>query len=141
MKKLPLYADDEEVLSLVRQWVEHLAKRDYTQAMALLSQGERYAFWTPALVEERISSYGPPEGGDKDSISRVTPPGSAQVYDIKPRHSVDWYDPELKEEGEVVGVVHFDLPINGVWSDLTAILNIEKGHDFLSLELEDIHVL
>jgi hypothetical protein len=109
--------------------------------MALLSQGERYAFWTPALVEELISSYGPPEGGDDDSTSRVTTPGSAQVYDIKPDHLVDWYGPESKAEGDVVGVVHFDLPINGIWSDLTAIFNIKKWCDSLSLELEDIHVL
>jgi len=40
-----------------------------------------------------------------------------------------------------VGQVWFDLPLNGVWSDLTATFDIKLDGEALYLELDDIHVL
>lgn len=39
------------------------------------------------------------------------------------------------------GRVYFDLPLNGEWSDLTAIFRLEHDKENLLLVLEEIHVL
>ena len=39
------------------------------------------------------------------------------------------------------GHVWFDLPLNGNWSDLTALLNFRTVDEALVLELDDIHVM
>jgi hypothetical protein len=141
MIKLPLISDNENVLSAVRNWVNYLAQEQYVKAMELLFQTEDYRYWTPTLVEELISSYNPPEFKDATSVSRVTLIDSTKVFDIKPSYEVKWYEFENRKNGDIVGYVHFDLPINGIWSDLTALFNVRKDVDFLTLELEDIHVL
>lgn len=49
--------------------------------------------------------------------------------------------PQPRARVEVMGMVEYDLPINGVWSDLTAIFWLRRMPDGLALELYDIHIL
>ena len=42
---------------------------------------------------------------------------------------------------EGAGIIHFDLPLNSEWSDVTAIIEIEAHRGGLALRLSDIHVL
>jgi len=38
-------------------------------------------------------------------------------------------------------MVEYDLPIDGAWSDLTALFDIKLDGDTLIVELDDVHVL
>jgi len=49
--------------------------------------------------------------------------------------------PRRRARPEVVGTVEYDLPLNGAWSDLTAIFGLRRLPDGLALELYDIHIL
>ena len=40
-----------------------------------------------------------------------------------------------------VGEIFYDLPINGEWSDLTATFKILQAKDYVTLELNEIHVM
>jgi hypothetical protein len=61
------------------------------------------------------------------------------VGDIAPRHEVTRWG--AKRGSDVVGEIEFDLPINGIWSDLTALFWVKHHPEELVLELYDIHVL
>jgi hypothetical protein len=127
------------MLSVVREWVDLLAVGDYAQAQALLVRDGAERDWSPELVAKLIASYELPPGASSAEESRVTPVSDARVFDVRPCHSVSRWDAGGRPG--VIGDVHFDLPINGVWSDLTAIFWLRQVADGLALELFDIHVL
>jgi hypothetical protein len=135
---LPLDASEEAVLALVHQWVDALAARDYVGAATLLTQAGNERDWPPSLVEETITRYEAPGWA---SPSRVTSPAAAlQELPAAPRSEVTrWAQPRARPE--VLGTVEYDLPINGVWSDLTAIFWLRRLPGGLALELYDIHIL
>lgn len=135
---LPPDAPDEAILAAVHQWVDALAGRDYVGASTLLTPTGNERDWPPRLVEEVISRYEAPGGS---SPSRVTSPTSATLDpDVVPRREVTRW-PQPRARLEVAGTVEYDLPINEVWSDLTAIFWLRRLPDGLALELYDIHVL
>lgn len=135
MQILPIDADDEMILNLVRQWVNLLANDQVDAAQALLSIDEADRDWTPALIREVIAEY----EYDPGVLSRITPVETAQIRDLQPYHTVDLLS-EINAT-DVRGTVEFDLPINGFWSDLTAIFWIKSHPQGLVLELYDIHIL
>ena len=51
------------------------------------------------------------------------------------------WEPRRTLDGTIVGSVEFDLPIDGEWSDLTAIFTLSEVEGSLVLSLEDLHVL
>jgi len=55
---------------------------------------------------------------------------------------VDWFD-EIETHPMIgrVSYVHFDIPLNGMWSDLTAVFWVHAIENGLALELERIEVL
>jgi len=132
-------ASDAEVLAVVRRWVDLLADGNYLQAHALLNHVEAERNWPADLVEELIHSYELGPAVDSAGVSHVTRIDDARVVDVNPRPSVS----RFKNSGRptVIGDVHFDLPINGVWSDLTAIFFLRKVAGGIALEIFDIHVL
>jgi hypothetical protein len=136
---LPLDASDEAILAIVHRWVDALAARDYVGATAVLTPAGNERDWPPSLVEEVISAYEAPGGL---SPSRVTSPTSAmqEPGGGAPRSEVTRW-PERRARREVVGTVEYDLPLNGIWSDLTAIFWLRRLADGLALELYDIHIL
>lgn len=139
MVTLPLDASDAEVLAVVRRWVDLLAAGQYAQAQALLLRDGAERDWPPELVAEVIAAYEPPSGASSGAVSHVTPVGQAQVLDLRPHHEVARW--EAGGRPGVVGDVHFDLPMNGAWSDLTAIFWLRRVAEGMALELFDIHVL
>lgn len=78
-----------------------------------------------------ISNYGSPEPREDGKTFRVTPLVMAVG---ESRYEIDWYDTNR-------GEVFFDLPLNGEWSDLSAILDFKVSDDVLVFQLNDIHVL
>ena len=135
MKVLPANASDETILNRVREWVNLLAADRVEEALALLSAEDAERDWPPDRVREAIAGY----ELEPDVLSAVTPVETARAEDIQPSHTVDRWEHESRPG--VVGDVAFDLPVNGVWSDLTALFWIKQVPEGLALELYDIHIL
>jgi len=132
MKTLPAEASDEEILDAVREWVGLLAEERYKEAYDFVVNPEHNPWhWSPQLLEKVIRSYG---SYYKQEIYRVTPLAEA-VSNRRPNHDVHRYRDGLD------GYVWFDLPLNGKWSDLTAVLTFRVNNERLVLELESIEVM
>jgi hypothetical protein len=135
---LPADASDQAILALVHRWVEALAGRDYIGAASLLTQAGNERDWPPGLVEDVIGRYAAPGGASPSLVT--SPAGTRQDPPFAPRAEVArWSRPRARPE--VVGTVEYDLPLNGAWSDLTAIFWIRRLPEGLALELYDIHIL
>lgn len=128
-------ATDEEILDGVREWVALLAAGDFASASSFLHLDDD-AFsmpWTPERLEDWIANYGFDEPLDGGRRMRVTPIETA-VGDLPPRFEV------LRDRDEPPEV-EFDLPLNGEWSDLTAIFKLAEVDGGWALTLYDLHVL
>jgi hypothetical protein len=139
MVTLPPTATDADLLAVVRSWVDLLAAGEYAQAQALLVRVEEDRDWPPARVAEIIAAYEPPPKARAEGPARVTPVRTARVVDVLPRHAVSRWGPGCRPG--VVGDIHFDLPINGAWSDLMANFLFRRVPGGLALELWDLHVV
>ena len=135
---LPLDAPDDAILAVVRQWVDAVAAGESVRAATLLTETGNERQWPPDLVDDVISRY---EAFGGTLPSRVTSPSAARRDPSYAPNAdvVRW--PRPRARPDVVGTVEFDLPINGVWSDLTAIFWLRRLPEGLALELYDIHVL
>lgn len=134
MKTLPLDASDADVLEVVREWVGLLAEERYRDACDFLFQeGDDPHAWTPELIETLITNYGSLYSYDENMAFKITPLNDTQ--------GEPGYDIERFEEGRPEGYVLFDLPLNGHWSDLTAIFDLSVINSELVLELSSIEVM
>jgi hypothetical protein len=137
MRTVPAGAEDKDVLAIVHEWIGFLAADDYEQAQALLNHDKAEHEWSADLVKKVVSMYSPPGGAGP---ARVTPIEGAKAGDFEPTRMVNRRG---AGEGrpEVIGEVHFDVPINGTWSDMTAMFLLREESGQLSLELYDMQVL
>ena len=69
--------------------------------------------------------------GKPKPIHKITDWRTAEIEDTEPTHNI------RREDSEV----WFDLPLDGVWSDLTATFDIRELDDCIVLQLEQIHVM
>lgn len=126
MNYVPRDASEEQVLGIVRGWVEALARKEYKgvfEAIDLMIRGDAPG---PECIQGCIEYYRSPvyyPGVDKFAVSdwRI-----AQGGNPEPVQRVEWYGPNTLQ---MAGAVSFDLPLNGRWSDLTA--------DFVFFENDD----
>jgi hypothetical protein len=139
MVTLPPDATDADLLAVVRSWVDLLAGGEYAQAQALLVRVEEERDWPPERVAEVIAAYEPRPQARAEGAVRVTPVRTARVADVLPRHAVARWGEGCRPG--VVGDIHFDLPINGAWSDLMATFFFRRVPGGLALELWDLHVV
>lgn len=139
MTILPHDASDEDILKVVREWVELLAQNRYEEAFALTGYASTDE-WSPELLHLLTANYGdlePRQDGETFEVTSlydnpILPAGRKSSY-----QDVEWQP----ENRGCVGWVHFDLPLDGEWSDLTAVFKINQVTDGLALELQTIHVL
>jgi hypothetical protein len=131
MQPLPPDASDEQILDVVRRWVDHLAHERYDDALQVVDVREP---WTSELLETVIRNYGSIDPMYDGSTWRVTPLETASGGRPRPRHDVDRCD-----DGRAF--VWFDLPLNGSWSDLTALFDVVPKEDGLHVVLDDVHVM
>jgi hypothetical protein len=129
--RLAKEATNEEILRAVRDWVDLLAADRYEEAREMMVPDNH---WTPQLMRAVVRHYGFIEPRDDGRTFAVTP--IAQTVGGRPRPQQ-----ELERFDAGGGIVHFDLPLNGAWSDLTAVIEIEEQCGGLVLRLADIHVL
>ena len=142
MLVLPENSTDTEILDAVRAFVELLAEENYVAAYEhFLPEPDREL--TPKVIKALIEGYGyaePVEGNDEPplqvtSLSQMTEP------EPKDRQQVEWFGFHAARDPRILGMAHYDLPLNGEWSDLTAIFDITKVEGGIALSLDDIHVL
>lgn len=137
VRQLPENASNEDILNLVREWVELLAADNFEAAGAMLqhSLGEP---WTPDFLRMWISNYGWHDPMKDGSTFRVT---SCKSATGRENHYQDVNRLDVPAASSFTGDVMFSLPLNGEWSDLTALFWILKAGGFLVLQLDDVHVL
>jgi hypothetical protein len=138
MIKLPQHATDQQILDVIRDWVELLAQNHYEDAFQMLKH-DASKDWSPELIRTVISNYGFIEPRKDEKVFRVT--SIKEKPTGKPYQEVDWYGDDPDRPRQYLGMVLFNLPLNGEWSDVTAVFDIVEEDDHLALELDDIHVL
>ena len=117
MNVVPRDASDEQVLDIVRGWIDVLAQKDYSavfEAIGLSIRGEAPG---AECIEGCIQYYRSPEYYPGMEEFSVTDWRTAHGGNPEPEQSVVWYQPNSIK---MAGAVSFDLPLNGCWSDLTA---------------------
>lgn len=99
---------------------------------------------------ELIYGYGLIEERNADTeVYKVTPIATAQFLegyrntrnqDQGLAGKEDPYAHHHRSGVIVIGNIWYDLPLNGYWSDLTASFDVLRYPDYLTLELQEIHV-
>jgi|ERR1700733_608685 hypothetical protein len=139
MVLVPHNATNDEVLNIIRKWIDVLATEDYEAVVKELGFLTSYSSSPAECVEylrAQIKRYVSPEyfPGVADFV--VTDWRTAQGGNPEPLSTVTWYKPN---SGSLRGAVRFDLPLNGKWSDLTAdFVFFENNNEGYSLALEEI---
>ena len=130
--------DDRVIFSAIERWIETLANGHYSEAFRMVyTQPEGH--WSAELLKAVLENYGVEERRADGRTFSVTKTTSAKVSDLEPRWEIDRYDEE--QDGEVAEVIA-DLPLNGFWSDLTALFGLKKLPDGkYTLELVRVDVL
>lgn len=163
MKMLPADVDDEGLLRAVGEWVQLLAEDRYQDAYDFL-----YHLWMPVLPNNELSAddirdiladyirdSAANSGWGEPHLIKVTPvemmlPGDDPSHQEVTRYEVPQeraWDAILVRFGGVpsgassVGDIHYDIPLNSTWSDLTAIFNVVLYEEAIVLALESMHVL
>ena len=116
---IPHKATDEEILTIIQQWVEVLAAEDYAKAFAELgySMSPYFDCSGDEAIRREIKSYRSPDFYPGITDFKVTDWRLAKDGKPNPRQRVIRYKPN---DTKLAGAVEFDLPLNGKWSDLTA---------------------
>ncbi len=137
----------EAVRVIVERWVGLLVGRKHEEALAMLASPRPLldapsaeTGWTPESLAQVIQNYGSVEPREDRTTFIVTPVATAMGDG--PRFEVRWLEkPVGCGWGASIGHAHFDLPLNGAWSDLTATFDILETEEGLSLALHDVHVM
>jgi hypothetical protein len=138
MNVVPRDSSDEQVLDLVRRWIDVLAAKRYQEIFDSLGYGMAYGKPGAQCIREAIQNYRSPEYFVGVNNFAVSDWRTARGGNPNPTRKVTWYKPNTTR---MAGAVAFDLPMNGQWSDLTANFVYFEGDDPRAgyrLGLEDI---
>jgi hypothetical protein len=141
MRVLDRNATDEEILAVCREWLELLAEDRLEEALNLMAPAsDGSVTWTPDALRTYISNYGSWEPWGNASSWRVTSPSAARLPADAPNRK------PYAEVGRLAadarrGWVLLDLPLNGIWSDLTAEFEFSPVEEGTGVTLHDLHVL
>ena len=138
MVQVPLSADDDQLLQIVRFWLDILAAGDYERvfkslgyamawgagAQAIRRDIEKYqsAVFYPGVSEFRVSDWRNAVGGNSE-----------------PKVLIRRY--KYMKSLPIVATIELDLPLNGRWSDLEADFVVTRVSPHAAegvLNLEDI---
>jgi hypothetical protein len=133
---VPLNATDEQVLDIIRRWIDVLAAEDYLAVATELGYLMNYNSSPEECIRAEIKRYVSPEYFPDVTNFVVTDWRAAQGGNPEPLSMVTWYKPNTNG---LRGAVSFDLPLNGKWSDLTAdFVFFDNSKDGYKLALEEI---
>ncbi len=130
VKPLPHDASDAALLEFIDGWAALMEREDYAAAFGYTDHGAETT-WSPDLLRRVVKAYG--DGGETQTVTVRGVPS-----DVQQRKEVDRWEPNQNDE---VGEIWYDLNIDGVASDLTAIFVLVDVEDGLSIRLRDIHVM
>lgn len=130
MAHLPKTASDADLISFADDWARLMEAEDYEGAFEFTSH-DPSMHWTPSLIEQVIKSYDECKPSQKVTVTG-RPTDVAQRKDV-----LRW--PEPRTGG--IGLIWYDLNIDGFASDLTATFSIQLSPNGLTIQLDDIHVM
>jgi len=117
MVRVPVSATDDELLALVRTWLDALAAERYELVFAELGYAMAYGEGATAIRRDieryRSSRYFPGVESFRVSDWRGAVGGNPKPTVLVRRYA---FNPQLP----IVATVEVDLPLNGKWSDLEA---------------------
>ena len=155
MRTLPITASDDEIKTLVVEWIELLAQKRFGDALTMLPYSTEEWDWTPELLERAIEGYGCPDL-DADTIRLMCENWRVARFEVSTLAGRPDKDMVVEEYIDVdrefqygldphhyLGMVHFSaVPLCGSLSDLTARFHVKKiGEEQLTLEFLDIHLM
>ena len=129
---------DDELLQVIRGWIDVLSQKrydDFFDALGYFMGGESAS---AELIKSDLSRY---RSSLYPGISEfeVTSWSTAQDGNPCPVAEVVWY---IRNESRLAGAVTFTLPLNGMWSDVSAdfvLFETDAEEGFL-LKLEEISI-
>ena len=146
-------ASDDQIKTLVVEWSELLARKQFQQALSMFACFEKWVVWTAKELEETIAGYGSPDphpDGVRFEIASLLERSDREEI-IKHRIKVNRINLYGLDPTRYLGMVHYDdIPVKGYpddprtnhRSDMTARFHIMRvGDDHLTLEFLDIHVM
>ena len=136
--RIPLSASDDELLNVVRSWLDVLAVGDYERVFDKLGYAMAYGGGAAAIRRD-IEAYRAPDLYPGVSEFRVTDWRTAQGGNPEPLALVRRY--AYSESLPIMATIEVDLPLNGRWSDLEAdfVLMVSGPNETEgTLALEDI---
>ncbi len=151
MRILPIDAKDAEIRDVLAAWTELMAQERYKEALELIPYDTLHYYedneWTPELLASVVYGYGV-AGHTREEILKdfgclykVT---SLKDMADKDRilDSIDInYDCKWLK-GNDIAEIWYDVPLNGVQSDLTGRFLLRKTDDrHMTLIFEDLHVM
>ena len=133
---IPNGATDDDIIAIVRCWVDVLASGDPERVGAELGYGLAFGEPNGACIRRTIQDYRSPSLYPGVEHFAVTDWRVAEGGNPAPRGAVTRY---LPNAAGLAGAVEFDLPLNGRWSDLCAVFvwfvgDVSGGHSRLGLE-------
>lgn len=161
IRTLPLSAENAEIIKLLIEWTELLAKENYEEALEMFQQYNHELDWTPELLESAVYGYGCP-GYTREEAEREFGSSDYRITSLleNPERDeilmhIDIDYETVAAEGarmrcltgtdyeNTIGYVHYDdVPLNGERSDLTAIFHIKKlDEKNMTLSFYDLHVM
>lgn len=123
---VPRRASDEEVLCIVREWIDVLAREDYATVFDALGYGLAFDEPGDECIRRAIKSYRSPQLYPGIGEFTVTDWRAARGGCPEPKQELIWYQ---GNSTAMAGAIQFFLPLNGKWSDLCA--------DFVLWESDD----
>jgi len=86
-------------------------------------------------MKQVINNYGRVDPREGHGPCTVT---AFPVEEVNAKIEITWFPPE---DQPPLGYVWYDLPLDGQWSDVTAVFDIWPGDEQLLLELSSIRVM
>jgi hypothetical protein len=135
MRTVEAGARDSELLDCLNEWIELMAAGDFTAAADYLCppEGSNAEHWTAETLRTYIENYGSWEPLADGSRVQVTSVADA-AREAPARHEVYAVDGQAPH-------IEYDLPLDGEWSDLTAIVHIVENDGRWAFLLYDLRVL
>jgi hypothetical protein len=114
---LPRSYTEGQILEVVHDWVDVLAKQDYELIFSELRYAVACDRPGAECIKNEIKRYRSQDYFPGIEEFSVTDWRTAAGGNPRPKQKVIWYKPS---SSNLAGAISFDLPINGKWSDLTA---------------------
>ncbi|WP_212841408.1 hypothetical protein [Catellatospora sp. IY07-71] len=137
MQTVAPHASDSDLIGCIEEWVGLLAAGSFVAAAQFLcppaevSRGEP---WTAESLETYIADYGwwePLDDGRRMHVTSAA--GAGAGGDLTPHRDVIRYDDRPPR-------IEFSLPLNGEWSDLTAVFHLVEVDGAWAFDLYDLRV-